>query len=384
MGIKVGFREHVEKSGHRTLYVRFKIPEYQKDGSIRERYVERSARTRKKVEARQFAEAEYERACEEARRMRDGELSNETFAAAARGYMLNGGSRQYLFPIIECLGLKKLSEIDQLMVSDLSNALYPGRSAATVNRQLYTPIIAVMNFAKHQHRLERPKGHDSFPALDVPRDDWYPAVLRVANPWVRAFLITGRMHGRRPGELLNRTREHFDTERGTLLVYDRKGDQHILIELAGPALVAIKALPDLRDAVAGVGVFKRLTRGMRNALFGTFRKETMRVWLRDACKEAGVRYHMPKEAGRHAFVTKNLQAGKSLKWVQDAGRWKTLKVPAEKYGHLELQEVDREARRAGEDWFAKIFSEPLQIKAAAPERKEFLGDGIGDGRKKRA
>jgi hypothetical protein len=241
-----------------------------------------------------------------------------------------------------------------------------------------------MNFAGHkQHNLRRPEGHGSLPELDVPRDDWYPAVLRVANAWLRAFLIIGRLHGRRPGELLSRTRDHYDPELGTLAIYDGKGDQHIMVQLAEPAIIALNALPDLRTATEGAG--KRLTHGMRHALFGTFRKETMRAWLKKTCKKAGVRYHMPKEAGRHAFVTKNLEQGKSLKWVMDAGRWKTLKVPAEKYGHLELQDVDRQARQAGEEWFSKILSQPPLIEGARGAKNATrLGDKAGDGRNKRA
>ena len=107
-------------------------------------------------------------------------------------------------------------------------------------------------------------------------------------------------------------------------------------------------------------------------------------WLKDACKEAGVRYHMPKEAGRHAFVTKNLEEGKSLKWVQDSGRWKTLKIVAEKYGHLEKQEIDRQARHAGEEWFRKVLNQPLKIEGNATESRPKLGDGKGDVRKKQA
>jgi site-specific recombinase XerD len=87
----------------------------------------------------------------------------------------------------------------------------------------------------------------------------------------------------------------------------------------------------------------RYSLGMQSALFGTHTKSTMREWLKGPCKEAGVRYHVHKELGRHAFVTKELQNGRSLKWVQDAGRWQTMKVVAEKYGHLELQQIDEQA-----------------------------------------
>jgi hypothetical protein len=49
--------------------------------------------------------------------------------------------------------------------------------------------------------------------------------------------------------------------------------------------------------------------------------------------------------------------------MQDSGRWKTLKIKivAEKYGHLEKQEVDRQARQAGEEWFRKVLTERQQI-----------------------
>jgi hypothetical protein len=274
---------------------------------------------------------------------------------------------------------------DQALVGKLAEQIYPGRTAATVNRQLYTPIIAVMNYAKHPVQLDRPEGCDSLPELDVPVNEWYPAVLRAANPYLIAFLITERLTGRRPDELLNRTREHFNDEMGTLLFWDGKGEQFIMLQLPEPALIAIRALPSLRLAKKGaMARGAKLTHSKRTFLFGTNHASTMRAWLRDACKEAGVRYHMPKEAGRHAFVTKNLEEGKSLKRVQDSGRWKTLKIVAEKYGHLEKQEVDRQARQAGEEWFREVLTERPQNEGNATEIRPKLGDEKGDEGKKRA
>ena len=67
----------------------------------------------------------------------------------------------------------------------LAQDLYPGRTAATINRQLYTPVIALLKFAPN---LKRREGHDSLPELDVLADAWYPPVLRAVNPYARAFL----------------------------------------------------------------------------------------------------------------------------------------------------------------------------------------------------
>jgi hypothetical protein len=378
MAIRVSFREYRASNGETTLFARFKIPE-RKDGKIVERYVERSTSTSQRVKARQRAEEIYQEAYEQAYKKPEDEIDPDTFAAAALAYMKhNGGkttpidglipaarlkvraNKRYLFHIIGKIGLKKLSEINQALVGQIADQIYPGRTAATINRQLYTPIIAVMNHAKHPVELERPAGYDSLPELDVPPDSWYAPVLREANPYARAFLITQRMTGRRPDELLNRTRDHFSDEMGTLLFWDGKGEQFIMLQLPEPALIAIRALPDLRESKKGSPT-ERLTHSKRNFLFGTNHASTMRAWLKDACKAAGVRYHMPKEAGRHAFVTKNLEEGRSLKWVQDSGRWKTLKIVAEKYSHLEKQEIDRQARQAGEDWFRKMLNQPIQI-----------------------
>jgi integrase len=402
MGFRVSFREHRQADGTKTLYARFRTPVRQEDGKIRWKPCERSTGTSKKLDARRFAEAEYQKAYDEAHKPREHETGQDSFAAAALSYMRNKGpqsspvdglipadrlkaraNKKYLIPIIERVGHKTLAEITQRVVDKLQEHIYPGCSAATIDRQLYTPIIAVMRHAKHRYQLKRPAGADSLPQLDVPTNDWYPAVLRAANPYLRAFIITERLTGRRPDELLNRQRNDFNDEMGTLAVWDGKGKQHIVLTLPEPALIAIRALPDLRMAKKGATKpGERLTHAKRHFLFGTNHKSTMREWLVDACNEAGVRYHMAKEAGRHAFVTKNLEEGKSLKWVMEAGRWKTLKIVAEKYGHLERQEVDRQAREAGEEWFKKILSPRPQIEGRATTQLP-LGFGEDDGDKRK-
>jgi len=89
---------------------------------------------------------------------------------------------------------------------------------------------------------------------------------------------------------------------GTLLFWDGKGEQFIMLQLPEPALIAIRALPDLSQATFAA---------MRSSRTQSATSSSGRTMLRpcafgDACKEAGVRYHMHKEAGRHAFVTKCL------------------------------------------------------------------------------
>lgn len=42
--------------------------------------------------------------------------------------------------------------------------------------------------------------------------------------------------------------------------------------------------------------------------------------------------------------------GKSVKFLMSAGRWKTAKMPMQRYGHLEQSEVNDEVGRIASDW----------------------------------
>lgn len=392
MAIRISWREHTAKDGTVTRYARFKIPERQEGGAIKFRPVERSVGSVSKREGAKLVERWYQDAVAAADA---APRAIPTFAEVALTYQKTQGPSPYFTPILEQIGNRPVTDINQTLMMELATTIYPGRTAATINRQLFTPVIAALRMsargdAYKMPMIERPKGHDSLPDLNVPDNDWFRAVLPVANPWLRAFLICGRLHGRRPGEYLNRERKHFDREARTLLVRDNKGKQNITINLAEPAWAALASLPDMTEAThirrdhRGRNT-PRLTEAKKSWLFGTCHKSTMRKWLLKACKDAGAPYHMAKEAGRHAFATGHLKEGKSLKWVQDAGHWKTIKVVAEKYAHLEKQAVHEQAKRSGESWFDNNVGDvahdaPLLVisgKGAETKEDADRGDDVG-------
>lgn len=83
----------------------------------------------------------------------------------------------------------------------------------------------------------------------------------------------------------------------------------------------------------------------------------------------------PRTAGRHSFATGLLAERRTLKEVQDAGRWKSIKMPALIYGHLELSKVDDDAREVGEKWAEKQFQKadviaPVQWATGGPRKRE--------------
>jgi hypothetical protein len=77
-----------------------------------------------------------------------GELSGRpelTFAAAALAYLNAGGCDRFIKPITDHFGPRTLArEVGQVEIDDCAVKLYPEASPATRNRQVYSPISAIL------------------------------------------------------------------------------------------------------------------------------------------------------------------------------------------------------------------------------------------------
>ena len=82
-----------------------------------------------------------------------GPAATLTFAEAALAYMQAGGESRFLAPILKQLGPDALvADITNQTIAALAPALYPAAAPATINRQLITPVSAVVNHALDQPR----------------------------------------------------------------------------------------------------------------------------------------------------------------------------------------------------------------------------------------
>src|SRR5690349_24644300 len=123
------------------LVRRPKSPNWVIRGTIRGIRVEESAGTSDK------------RIAEEIRAKREAELlaqsvygrrATATFAEAALSYLEQGGASRFLEPIIRHFGTLPLAQIDQDAIDKGARKLFPNATAATRNRQFYTPTSAVL------------------------------------------------------------------------------------------------------------------------------------------------------------------------------------------------------------------------------------------------
>lgn len=78
-----------------------------------------------------------------------------------------GGDPRFLPPLIAHFKDTPINKITQAMIDEAALQLYPRHTPATRNRDVYTPISAIMRRAGHVMVLRRPKG-----AQGTPRTAW--------------------------------------------------------------------------------------------------------------------------------------------------------------------------------------------------------------------
>ena len=81
-----------------------------------------------------------------------------TFAAAVSSYLRAGGEDRFARRLLEYFQFMPLAAIDQAAIDQAAAALYPEADAATRNRQVYTPVSAILKHAGLEKPIKRPKG----------------------------------------------------------------------------------------------------------------------------------------------------------------------------------------------------------------------------------
>jgi hypothetical protein len=89
------------------------------------------------------------------------EKAGPTFARAVITYVQKGGEKRFLEPLLKYFGDLPIAKIDQAAIDEAAMVLYPSGSSSTRNRQVYTPVSAILKSAGLKmplSRLENPQG----------------------------------------------------------------------------------------------------------------------------------------------------------------------------------------------------------------------------------
>lgn len=313
------------------------IPARQPDGTIANVRIERSTGSKSKRRATEICR-DFERYYHDLA-YKPQTTPGKPFAEAALVYIQTKGgvSDRFVTKLIKYFKLTPITEIDQAAVAKAAMEIYPGLAASSHIRGVYAPTTTILRLSGINPCYTRPKVERT--PIVVPKEDWFDTVLPHCPPKLGALLITLTLRGRRVTELLRIRPEEIDFETGDAVIGRTKNGEPVLVNIPNAALELLKA--DRPKGWTG--------RNSKSA-FGYVSRSNVYRALKKICAEIGADYYSTHPAGRHAFATRLLKADKSLKFVKEAGGWKSIKMPAMLYGHLEKSEVDDEVKRMGEEW----------------------------------
>jgi integrase len=264
---------------------------------------------------------------------------NTSFAEAVEFYMEKGGEGRYLDLLLDVWGNTKLNEITPAEVSRVSRELFAAKSPATVKRQLYVPLNAVMKKAHAGnmaplYQFEAPQV--KLKPAEYADDTWLRAFVDNAHFQISAIVMFMSLTAARVTEACNLEPKDVDPEQMTCLLRKTKNGKPRVVALA-PETMRL-----LQRAIATCA--KEIDGTVR--VFGYAERFSVNQAIERVCRRAGLPYLSSHKVGRHSFAARMLSQGNSLKVVQEAGGWASITVLSAVYGHLERGVSADATRRA--------------------------------------
>jgi integrase len=306
-----------------------KSPFWRLRGTYLGQYIDKSTKARKLTIARKVM-AKIEREIEHGKFSIKGE---PTFASAAAAYMRAGGEGIYLQKLMEHFGDKPLSQLSQVELDTAASVLFPGRSPATLNRQVYTPVSAILRHVGVQLNLRRPRGSGGNTSTAWLWPEQAFALIKEAEKIDKEFaalLIVLLYTGMRLSEALGLTWDNVRLQDGFAYLRTTKNNEPRGVPLTPMAVAALENLPGVKRSAR---VFRYTKSGHLYSI------------LRVAAIRSGV--ELPERSAfhifRHTYATwMRRYAGLDTKGLVATGAWKDRKS-ADRYEHVVVSE---EAQRA--------------------------------------
>lgn len=300
-----------------------------------------SLKTRNRtVAAKRFAELQNE-IIKGAEALEDNSVVN--FAAAVKIYFGTSNPEELdptgrVARIFDKFAERRLSAITQADLDALARELHPKAGPMTLNREVYTPFVAVYNAAASAdkvipRRWRRPKGAHKVKAVNPPTDLDIRALVAAAtraagrSEWARArnkaAIYCYTLTGDRTGPIVKLVWKNISFASNTIYFAETKNGEPRTVLMA-PALR--EALDELAKKPHAPG----------DRVFGWATRAGPSRMIARARAAAGLGPMRPHDIGRHAF---GRRARQSLKLdrgeLMAAGNWKSAAAAA-RYDHMDM------------------------------------------------
>ena len=305
-------------------------PHFRARGTYLGVYVDRSTKAADRATAKKIVK-QIERDIERGR-FQEPVKTGPTFADAAYRYVRDGHDQRFIHQLAGHFGETPLDQIDQKAIDDAAHKLLPAATNATRNRQVHTPMSAILRHAGVDMRLRRPKGANGQRREFFFRPEQAEDVINAAYDQSAEFglFLTFLLYtGCRLSEACGLLVEDVELSRATALVRDTKNGTDRRVHLPPVLVAAMAAHP--RGLERGGMVFA-FTKGSR--LYKRLERaaEAAGVTIPD-----GVAFH----AFRHSFgAYARRYGGLDTSGLVATGAWLSPDA-ARRYEHADVSEAAR-------------------------------------------
>lgn len=285
------------------------------DGTVSGKRIRESTRETDRKEAEAHASR---REVQERKRAEFGDEAVLTFGAATGIYLDAGKSDRYLAPIFKKWEHRLVREIKPGHVHDLARELYPNAGPATRNRQVISPVQAIINHSAKRGLCSLIRVERFFvptPVRRVADQDWLTRFMAHAKPHLAALAQFMAMTGARISEATALDWKDVDLTEGKALLRVTKNGDPRTAELPAPLVVTLANLSGKREG----------------KVFGYAGRHSVQTPWATAERRAGLPHIPPHDAGRRLFATTMIRAGVDPVTVAKAGGWKSVRMVVDVY-----------------------------------------------------
>lgn len=288
-----------------------------------------------------------------------------TFRQAKKLYLQAKPEARFLEALDRFFGDTLVTEITNAEMRRAANALYPTAAPATIRRQLYTPMKAVLNFAAEEDlcaapRLKSPSGGNKRTEFFMPdqADGIVTAMMREPNVFLAALVTFLFGQGVRMGEALTLDGTDVSLENRIAILRDTKNGEERRVTLIPRVVAALSTLPTV--GIPGP-VFRRFDgypfrSGQDNGgqIAKPFRRAVTAIGLDPT--------RFTPHVCRHSWATWFYAQTKDVRRLQDEGGWKSGEW--QRYTKLGTTNLGESARKRG--WDFNVAGENWGSEGAEP------------------
>lgn len=251
----------------------------------------------------------------------DGPAAHLTFAQAALAYRDAEKPTRFLDKIEDYWRDTPVRLITAEAIRQSARKLYPTAKAATRNRQVIKPTVAIINFAAEMGWAARIRAK-RFKEETVPKRpataEWAAAFAAAASPHMGALCLFMLGTGARISEALALTWADVDLYARRAVIRQSKVEDTRVAHLSPPVVAALANIPSNREPGEKV--------------FGLAARDSVRQTWDKVCARAGIERLTP-HCCRHGFATLMLRRGHDVKTVARLGGWKDATTVLRTYAH---------------------------------------------------